>query len=154
MVFGRQATVPAFMWASKTRMSPQPSTHCKIAAIDTLQNKVIATIPIGQAPQGVAYIPNAVPQGDGTQGLQPLGLAGKSVQLWMAPAGQNLATGGNAPTSVSLSDQGLVQVLEAAVTGLEPNRPYILALSDEPSGAGVLEPLQSLHDKSGRRGCR
>ena len=35
------------------------------AAIDTLENKVIATIPIGQAPQGVAYVPNAVPQGDG-----------------------------------------------------------------------------------------
>src|SRR5271169_3050062 len=43
------------------------------AAIDTLENKVIATIPIGQAPQGVAYVPNAVPQGAGKQGLEPLG---------------------------------------------------------------------------------
>jgi hypothetical protein len=41
-----------------------------------------------------------------------------------------------------LSDQGLVQVLEAAVTGLEPGKPYVLALSKEPFGAGVLEPLQ------------
>ncbi len=117
------------------RMRPLPSTRW--------QNKVIATIPIGQAPQGVAYVPNAVPQGDGTQGLQPLGVAGKSTQLWMAAAGQKPATGGTkAPTSVSLSDQGLVQVLEAAVTGLEPGKPYILALANDPSGKGALEPLQ------------
>ena len=48
----------------------------------------------------------------------------------------------NAPTSVSLSDQGLVQVLEAAVTGLEPGKPYLLALASEPSGSGALQPLQ------------
>lgn len=33
-------------------------------------------------------------------------------------------------------------MLEAAVTGLEPGKPYLLALSSEPSGAGALEPLQ------------
>jgi hypothetical protein len=48
-----------------------------------------------------------------------------------------------APTSVTLFDQGLVQVLEAAVTGLQPGQPYVLALSITPSGAGVLEPLQA-----------
>src|ERR1700681_4712295 len=49
-----------------------------LAAIDTLTNKVIATIPIGQAPQAVNYVPNAVLEGDGTNGLQPLGLAGQT----------------------------------------------------------------------------
>ncbi len=29
-------------------------------------------VPIGQGPQGVAYVPNAVPEGDGKQNLQPL----------------------------------------------------------------------------------
>jgi len=33
-------------------------------------------------------------------------------------------------------------VLQAAVTGLEPGKPYLIALSSEPSGNGVLEPLQ------------
>src|SRR5436190_7713581 len=51
------------------------------AAIDTMENKVIATIAVGHAPQGVAYVPNAVPQGDGTQNLQPLGVAANVVQL-------------------------------------------------------------------------
>src|SRR4029434_2218024 len=73
------------------------------------------------------------------ENLQPLGVAGMSTQLWLARTGQKAE---KAPTSVSLSDQGLVQVLEASVTGLEPGKPYVLALSNEASGAGVLEPLQ------------
>ena len=48
-----------------------------------------------------------------------------------------------AGTSVTLFDQGLVQVLEAAVTGLEPGRTYVLALSDRADGGGVLEGLAS-----------
>jgi len=60
--------------------------------------------------------------------------------LQLAPQGTK--PGEKAPTSVSLSDQGLVQVLQAAVTGLDPGKPYLLALSDEPSGGGTLEPLQ------------
>jgi hypothetical protein len=72
--------------------------------------------------------------------LQPLGIAGQSDELWLAPPGAR--KGAKAPTSVSLSDQGLVQVLEAAVTGLEPGKPYVLALASEPSGSGVVEPLQ------------
>jgi hypothetical protein len=42
---------------------------------------------------------------------------------------------------VTLFDQGLTQVLQASVTGLEPGRPYVLALSDAPDGEGALEPL-------------
>ena len=45
-----------------------------LTAIDTLTNKVIATSAIGQAPQAIVYVPNAVPGGAGTQGLQPRGL--------------------------------------------------------------------------------
>jgi hypothetical protein len=75
----------------------------------------------------------------GTENVQPLGIAGLSTQLWLAPLGRKAK---KSPTSISLSDQGLVQVLEASVTGLEPGKPYVLALSSETSGAGVLEPLQ------------
>ena len=45
-------------------------------------------------------------------------------------------------SSIALFDQGLVQVLQAAVTGLEPNHPYTLALSHDPNGRGDLRPLQ------------
>src|SRR6202047_4684533 len=59
----------------------------RLAAIDTLTNTVIATSPIGQAAQAVVYVPNAVPEGAGTAGLKPLGIAGQSTQLRLPPAG-------------------------------------------------------------------
>jgi hypothetical protein len=103
--------------------------------IDTLENKVIDTIAIGQAPQGVAYVLNAVPEGDGTQNLQPLGVGAELVQFTLAGKDSKPAT------HVTLFDQGLVQVVQAAVTGLPPQQPFVLALSDDPKGAGRLEPL-------------
>jgi YVTN family beta-propeller protein len=140
-----------------------------VTAIDTLTNKVIATSPTGQTPQAVVYVPGAAPAtntgnnamsvmergslasfGPGTPpssdtgGLQPLGIAGQNTQLWLVPSGQDANAGGaKAPTSLTLFDQGLVQVLEAAVTSLEPGKPYVLALATDPSGGGALEPLQA-----------
>jgi YVTN family beta-propeller protein len=145
--FEQVATIPTGklphgIWPSGdgTRVYVGLENEDRIVAIDTLTNKAIATSPSGQAAQAVVYVPNAVPDGPGTQGLEPLGVAGKSVQLQLAPPGT--VTREKAPTSVSLSDQGLVQVLEAAVTGLDPGKPYVLALADEPTGAGTLESLQ------------
>ncbi|MPW22427.1 beta-propeller fold lactonase family protein [Paraburkholderia sp. CNPSo 3157] len=113
-----------------------------MTAIDTLTNKVIATVPIGQAPQAVAYVPNAVPGGDGTQNTQPLGLAGQSTHLVLVPVGSGKqADASGAPTTVALFDQGLVQVLQAAVTGLQPKQPYVLCLADNPDGSGNVEGL-------------
>jgi YVTN family beta-propeller protein len=112
-----------------------------LVAIDTLSNKVIATIAIGQAPQAIAYVPNAVPTGDGTQNLQPIGIAGQAARLTLA---RRADTSGSAtPTSVTLFEQGLTQVLQASVTGLRPKQPYVLALATEPGGAGTLEPLSA-----------
>src|SRR5208282_164699 len=112
--FQQVATIPVGklphgIWPSGdgTRVYVGLENEDHIAAIDTLTNKVIATNPIGQAPQAVVYVPNAVPDGPGTQGLLPLGLAGKSEQLLLSPL--EAKPGEKAPTSVSLSDQGLVQ---------------------------------------------
>ncbi|WP_315835000.1 YncE family protein [Bradyrhizobium prioriisuperbiae] len=116
-----------------------------VTAIDTMSNKVIATSAIGQAPQAIAYVPNAVPEGDGKQGLQALGVAGQATHLGLvAVQGKTAGAKGakeEGPTSVSLFDQGLIQVLQASVTGLEPKQPYVLALARQPNGEGGLEPL-------------
>jgi YVTN family beta-propeller protein len=102
-----------------------------LAAIDTKTNKVIANIPIGQAPQAIAYVPGAVPPGAaGTGNLMPLGLAGRTLQLSL-----------DGKTSVTLFDQGLVQVLQASATGLMPKSPYVLALAAKPDGSGALQLL-------------
>jgi YVTN family beta-propeller protein len=117
-----------------------------LTAIDTLTNQVIATVPIGQAPQAIAYVPGAVPdeptaeQRSGSGALQPLALAGQDFHLTLVSP-QSRSRKDKAPTSVSLYDQGLTQVLEAAVTALTPGTPYVLALSDRADGGGVLQPL-------------
>jgi len=53
----------------------------------------------------------------------------------------NVGSEDKAPTSVSLFDQGLIQVLQASVTGLEPKQPYVLALKQGRGDEGPLEPL-------------
>jgi YVTN family beta-propeller protein len=113
-----------------------------LTAIDTRTNKVIATIPIGQAPQAIAYVPNAVPEGDGLTNLKPLGIAGQATHLSLVPKSAAVNTEA-APTSVTLFDQGLVQVLQASVTGLSPKSPYVLALSVRTDGGGPIQPLQA-----------
>jgi YVTN family beta-propeller protein len=115
-----------------------------MTAIDTITNKVIATSPVGQAPQAITYVANAVPDGDGAQGLQPLGVAGQAAHLLLGAAtGKTDRNADKAATSVSLFDQGLIQVLQASVTGLEPKQPYVLALAHQPNGEGPLEPLSA-----------
>jgi YVTN family beta-propeller protein len=109
-----------------------------LTAIDTATNTVIANIPIGQAPQAIAYVPGAAPDPDDRQNLQPLGVAGQVAHLALAAKD---AKDGKAPTSVSLFDQGLIQVLQASVTGLEPKQEYVLALADRADGGGSLQPL-------------
>jgi len=111
----------------------------ELVAIDTETNRVVATTPTGQGPQALVYVPGAVPEGDGQQNLQPLGLAGAAVHLSLAPAGAR----DRAPTSVALFEQGLTQVMEVAVTGLEPKRAYVVALAKHPDGSGELQALAS-----------
>ncbi len=72
--FEQVATIPVGklphgIWPSGdgTRVYVGLENDDQMAAIDTLTNKVIATSPIGQAPQAVVYVPNAVPDGAGTQ---------------------------------------------------------------------------------------
>jgi YVTN family beta-propeller protein len=146
--FSKVATIPVGelphgIWPSGdgTRIYVGLENADRLVAIDTLTNKVIATSPIGQASQAIVYVPNAVPNGNGTQGLQPLGVAGNATHLSLVPLYHGKAANlTRAPTSIALFDQGLVQMLQAAVTGLQPKHPYVLALSRNPDGSGPLVP--------------
>jgi YVTN family beta-propeller protein len=112
-----------------------------VTAIDTLTNTVITTIPSGQGPQGLAYVPNAVPNGTGTEHLIPLGDLGKAVHLNLAPVGS--AKTSPPTTTITVDSQGLVDQLEAAVTGLRPKTSYLLALSASSDGAFPRESIAS-----------
>jgi YVTN family beta-propeller protein len=114
-----------------------------LAVINTASNQLVATVPIGQAPQAIVYVPDAVPNGEDAQGLQSLGVAGQATHLSLVslPRDDANRAAPQPPTSVTLFDQGLVQVLQAAVTGLQAKQSYVLALSNRPTGGGALEAL-------------
>ena len=144
--FSQVATIPVGnlphgVWPSGdgTRVYVGLENADALAAIDTTTNRVIANIPIGQAPQAIAYVPGAAPNADDRQNLQPLGVAGQVAHLALAP--KHGAKDGKAPTSVSLFDQGLIQILQASVTGLQPRQKYVLALAEHEDGSGPLQPL-------------
>jgi len=147
--FEQTATIPVGalphgIWPSGdgTRVYVGLENGDALVVIDTSTNKVVSTSPIGQAPQAIAYVPNAVPNGDGKQGLEPLGVAGEVTHLALRvkDGTRGHATSGE-PTSIALFDQGLTQILEASASGLEPKASYVLALSDKPDGSAPLQAL-------------
>ena len=107
-----------------------------VALIDTETNTVKATIPSGQAPQGMTYVPNAVPTGDGLANLVPLGKASEASHFKLGPQGSTAVT-----TTVTASSQGLVDYVQAAVTGVEPKQAYFLATAPNADGSGALVQL-------------
>ena len=85
------------------------------------------------------------------------GVAGQAAHLSLASVTHGeMADANEAPTSISLFDQGLLQVLQASATGLEPKHAYVLALSRKADGSGPLEPLAAFTTNpagSGDRQC-
>ena len=130
--------LPHGLWPSGdgTRIYVGLENANAVAAIDTLTNTVVSTIHTGQSPQGMVYVPDAVPTGTGMANLSPIGAAGEAVHVTLSSAGAK-----KPETTVAVNNQGLIDLLEAAVTGLEPKHPYLLALAGNADGSGRLEPV-------------
>jgi YVTN family beta-propeller protein len=121
------ADLPHGIWGSGdgTRVYVGLENQDVVIAIDTLANKILATIPIGQQPQALVYVPDAVPTGDGTANLMPLAEAGKAAHLTLiAPEGSRSA----AHATVSVNSLGPLDLLQIAVSGLKPGKMYRLWL--------------------------
>lgn len=129
--------VPHGLWPSGdgSRIYVGLENADQVAVIDTGSNKVVANVPVGQGPQGVAYVPNAVPAGGSSPNLESLGVAGKAETLTL------YNREGKPATYVTIFDQGVLQVMQAAVTGLPPGKRFVLALSNDARGGSGLEPL-------------
>jgi len=131
------------------------------AAIDTLSNKVITNIPIGQTTQALVYVPNATPSGEGTENLVSLGEAGNTVRLRLEAAGTSMP---DAQASVAINSLGLLDLVQIAAKGLTPKSQYQVYIADSnhspfgnlerlailrtnPDGAGIVQaigPLKTL----------
>lgn len=111
-------------------------------AIDTLSNKVIVNIPIGQTTQALVYVPNAVPGGAGTDNLVPLGEAAHTARLALQAAGTALP---DAQASVAVNSLGLLDLVQIAAKGLAPKSQYQVYLAESDHAPfGKLEPLAVL----------
>jgi YVTN family beta-propeller protein len=119
--------LPHGLWGSGdgTRVYVGLENQDAVVAIDTLVNKIIATIPVGQQPQALVYVPQAVPEGAGTANLVPLGDAGKAAHLTLVePKGDN----GSAHATISVNNLASLDLLQAAFSGLKPGQKYVLWL--------------------------
>jgi YVTN family beta-propeller protein len=109
------------------------------AAIDTLTNKVIAEIPVGQTTQALVYVPNAVPDDAGTANLLPPGVGANITRLRLEAGGSALP---NAHASAAVNSLGLLDLVELAPVGLAPRSQYQLYLAESNhTPFGKLEPL-------------
>jgi len=107
-------------------------------AIDTLSNKVITEIPIGQTTQALVYVPNAVTAGNGTANLMPLGIAGNTARLHLEAAGSSLP---NAQASVAVNWLGLLDLVQIAAENLMPMSQYQVSLAEPGDASEKIEPL-------------
>ena len=141
---------------SRVYVALENGEHC--VAIDTVNNKVIATIPIGQTTQALVYVPNAVPSGSGTENLTPLGAAANTARLHLE-AGETALP--EAQASVAVNSLGILDLVQIAAKGLAPRTTYqvylaesnrspfgkleaLAVLKTNPDGAGIVQTIGPL----------
>jgi YVTN family beta-propeller protein len=137
------------------------------AVIDTLTNRVIANVPIGQTSQALVYVPNAIPTGDGTDNLVPLGEAGNTTRLRLEAGATALP---DAQGWVAVNSLGLLDLVQLAAKGLTPKSQYQVYLADfahapfgkleplavlrtNPDGAGIVQAIGPLKALAGAAGA-
>ena len=125
---------------SRVYVALENGEHC--VGIDTVTNKVIANIPIGQTTQALVYVPNAVANGPGVENLMPLGTAANTARLQLEPGGTAMS---DAQASVAVNSLGLLDLVQIAAKGLSPRTTYQVYLAESnKSPFGKLEPLAIL----------
>jgi YVTN family beta-propeller protein len=112
-----------------------------VAVIDTRTNRKTAEIPIGQSPQALVYVVDAVPSGAGTSNLMPLAVA--------APQNIRLSTtsGHAGRGTVTIRSLGPVDGVDLSANELTRDSEYTLFLS----ASGAMWPLATVRtDSTGR----
>ena len=136
--------LPHGIWGSEdgSRIFVGLENGDKVDVIDTAEQKVVAEIPIGQAPQALVFVPGAVPEGAGTENLMPLKAGPENLTLSLkAPEG---ADGSGMVVSRNL---GLVDAIDVSLAKLKPMTEYgvffegqdepVVVLKTNDKGAGM-----------------
>jgi YVTN family beta-propeller protein len=136
--------LPHGIWQSGdgSRVYVALENSVQAVAIDTLTNQVVASVPIGQTSQALVYVPNAVPNGAGTENLVPLGEAGNTARLHLQAGGTALP---DAQASVAVNSLGLLDLVQVTANGLTPRAQYqVYIAGSDHAPFGQLEPLAVL----------
>jgi YVTN family beta-propeller protein len=136
--------LPHGIWPSGdgSRIYVALENDVQAAVIDTLANQVNANVPIGQTSQALVYVPNAVPNGAGTDNLVPLGEAGNTARLHLEAGDGTLP---DAQGWAAVNSLGLLDLVQIAAEGLTPQSQYQVYLAESNHAPfGKLEPLAVL----------
>lgn len=111
--------LPHGIWTSDdgTRLYVGLENGDAVDVIDSATNKVIARAPVGQAPQALVYVSNAVPHGDGMTNLVPRANS-EPINIALKPAA------GEAKGFVVARNLGVVDALEVSLFKLKPQTAY------------------------------
>lgn len=111
--------LPHGIWTSDdgTRLYVGLENGDAVDVIDSASNKVIARVPVGQAPQALVYVSNAVPHGDGITNLVPSANS-EPINIALKPAA------GEAKGFVVARNLGVVDSLEVSLFKLKPQTAY------------------------------
>jgi YVTN family beta-propeller protein len=106
---------------SRVYVGVEKSDAVDVIDTDTLQ--VIQTLRIGQEPQALVYVANAVPDGGGTQGLTQQGL-NRRVLTRDLPVGGGIAR-------VTVREVDTLDQIQVVARGLPPNADFLVSIAGQ-----------------------
>ena len=104
-----------------------------VDVVDTEKNEVIARVPVGQAPQALVFVPEAVAEGDGKANLAPRPRAAENVNITLK------ANSGSGKGFIVARNLGLVDILEINVFELKPETDYRVYLDNQKEPVAALK---------------
>jgi YVTN family beta-propeller protein len=128
--------LPHGIWASGdgSRIYVGLENGDAVDVIDTARNEAIARIPVGQAPQALVFVPDAVGGGDPRANLAPRPSGPENVNIALKPSQGSEGTG-----FVVSRNLGLVDILEVNVSKLKPDTVYRVFLEGREVPVAVLK---------------
>jgi YVTN family beta-propeller protein len=152
--------LPHGIWASGdgSRVYVGLENGDAVDVIDTDQNAVIAHAPVGQAPQALVYVPDAVATGDGRANLTPRPSTPENVNVTLQPVR------GEGSGYLVSRNLGLVDALEVNVSKLKPDTIYsvymeghsapLAVFKTNPKGMGMVSAIGPLREVRPRADAR